>query len=311
MEQVIDWLNENELRAYPLMAYADKTLALAKLTKLPDNFLLDLQLVTSQELASSVVLLHNIKRTSSSLSISFGILVDGGLATSSQVKSTITTFIIPASPATGTLTVSAYPYYVRNTDGCLAVFGPGASELYTACNNNTNLDLRLPVEPAVCTQFNGAWLGVSKISATPEKVTDPLSLVQPKLPLADTTTATYLTGDVQFLEGYNFRVNVRNSLIDLEVGASYGLTMDCSTSFLTPDCLDCDKLVSYINGVPPDAAGNFRLLAGSNIIITPGTEITTNIDDQFKESSNEHSLFVGLTFQSTDICAPITVTPAI
>ena len=87
--------------------------------------------------------------------------------------------------------------------------------------------------------------------------------------------------------------------------------MNCGTSFLPPECLDCDQLVSYINGVPPDSAGNFRLLQGSNILITPGTTISTEIDDQFTERANDHSLFVGLTFQSTDLCAPVTTTPAI
>ena len=66
MEQVIDWLNENELRAYPLMSFADKTLNLAVPLKLPDDFLLDLQLIASTGLGNSIVSLTNITRTSSS-----------------------------------------------------------------------------------------------------------------------------------------------------------------------------------------------------------------------------------------------------
>lgn len=305
MEQVIDWLNENELRAYPLMAFADKTLNLDVLSKLPDNFLLDLQLIASTGLGNSIVSLTNITRTSSSLSISFGVV---------SPATTITTFTLPA--AAGALAGLTYPHYVRNPDGCLAVFGAGAATLYTACKNTTNLPLNIPIEPTLCVQFNDAWLGVASIATNPEKVGDTANInsihwPHPKLPLTDTPSAARLTGDIQFLEGYNFRVNISNALIDLEVGKSFGLTMNCGTSFLPPECLDCEQLVSYINGVPPDSAGNFRLLQGSNILITPGTTISTEIDDQFTERANDHSLFVGLTFQSTDLCAPVTTTPAI
>ena len=305
MEQVIDWLNENELRAYPLMTYANKDLGLVALSKLPDDFLLDLQLIAYIGLDSSIVSLTNITRTSTALNISFGV---------SLPASTITTFTIPA--AAGALTVSSYPYYVRNANGCLAVFGAGAATLYNACTNSTNLILNIPIEPTLCVQFNEAWLGVANISTNPEKLGDTTNSntakrTQPKLPLSDVSTPAQLTGDVQLLEGYNFKVNINKSLIDLGVGANFGLAMDCSTSFLPIECLDCDKLVSYINGIPPDASGNFRLLPGSNILITPGIDITTEISDQFIERANEHSLFVGLTFQATDLCAPVTATPLV
>jgi len=305
MEQVIDWLNENELRAYPLMTYASKAISVGTLTKIPDDFLLDLQLVAYTELGTSIVALTNITRTSTSLLVSFGTL---------SPAATIATFVLPAS--VGALAIPSYPYYVRNSNGCLAVFGAGAAALYAAANNATNIPLSIPIEPALCVQFNNAWLGVSSIATKPEKIGDvensnTANRYHPKLPLTDSISTTYMTGDIQFLEGYNFRININNELIDLEVGASFGLTMDCSTSFLPIECLDCDKLVSYINGIPPDASGNFRLLSGSNVLITPGTSIPSPINDQLAEQANEHSLFVGLTFQATDLCAPIPVTPAI
>jgi len=305
MEQVIDWLNENELRAYPLMTFADKTLNLSPAIKLPEDFLLDLQLVTSAELGNGVVALTNITRTPTALNITFGVV---------SPATTITTFTIPA--VGGALTVSAYPYYVRNPNGCLAVFGAGAATLYSACTNATNLSVTIPVEPAVCTQFNGVWLGVSSVSASPEKEGDTANITaknrsNPKLPLTDVGSKTSLTGDVQLLEGYNFRVDINNSLIDLEIGTSFGLTMSCTTSFLPIYCLDCDQMVSYINGIPPDASGNFRLLSGSNILVTPGINIAAPITDQYVEQANDHSLFVGFTFQATDLCAPVNTTPAI
>lgn len=300
MEQVLDWLNENERRAYPLLTDVSKAVALGvALPVLPDDFLLDLQLTTTTALGSSIVSLSRIKRTSAYLLLEF-----------STPSVLIASFQLP-SPNTVT-----YPYYVRNSDGNLAVFGAGASKLYSACTNGTDLTVTIPVEPATCIQFAGPWLGVSSIATSPEKVGDnrgnPLNSARAALPLVDVAPASTarMVGDVQFLEGYNFRVNITNSLIDLQAGTGNGLKMDCTTSFLPSVCLDCDEIVSYINGVPPDDEGNFRLLQGSNISITEGTALAT-FKDQFPEPANQHSLFVGLTFQATDLCAPINITPSV
>ena len=102
-----------------------------------------------------------------------------------------------------------------------------------------------------------------------------------------------------------------DNLIDLEVGASYGLRMSCGSSFIDPAYLDCDSLVFYINGVPPDANGDFNLIQGTNVVITPGNALATDFEDPQQEIANSHSLFVGLTFDATDICAPINITPSI
>jgi hypothetical protein len=299
MEQVLDWLNENERRAYPFLTDVSKAVPLGALPVLPDNFLVDLQLTTTTMLWSSAVSLSRIKRTSTYLLLEF-----------STPTVLIASFQLPDP---NNLT---YPYYVRNSDGNLAVFGTGASALYSACNNSTDLTVTIPVEPATCIQFAGAWLGVSSISTSPEKVgyngSNALNSARVALPLVDVPagSTSRMVGDVQFLEGYNFRVKVTNSLIDLQAGTGNGLKMDCTTSFLPPVCLDCDEIVSYINGVPPDDEGNFRLLQGSNISITEGTSLPT-FNDQFPEPANQHSLFVGLTFQATDLCAPINITPSV
>jgi hypothetical protein len=89
----------------------------------------------------------------------------------------------------------------------------------------------------------------------------------------------------------------------------YGLKMDCSTFFLEETFRDCSDIVSYINGVPPDEEGNFRLLQGADINIVPGTTLNADFEDTFQQKANEHSLFVGLSFQQTDVCAPVNLTP--
>jgi hypothetical protein len=106
-----------------------------------------------------------------------------------------------------------------------------------------------------------------------------------------------------------------DNLIDLEISSSYGLRMDCSTSFIDPQYLDCGDFLCYINGLPPDDNGNFRLNAGTNISITTGSTLAPFYDpfaeQSLTEESNSHTLFVGLNFKVTDVCAPVNVTPHI
>jgi hypothetical protein len=301
MEQVIDWLNENERRAYPLMTYADKAIGLEDLSNLPENFLLDLQISTEEELGSAPILLQNIDRSTEDDSVT--VIFGTALTTLAVFK------VYP-------LTVTEYPLYLRTPDGNLAVFGEGLLEFFNASIATTSLSLAIPVEPATCTQFNGAWFGVNSISTAPEKKSKTTAVKldnrhHPILPLENEPTAdtTHMEGNIQFLSGYNTRVGISENLIDLEIGVGYGLIMSCTTEFIEEIYRDCSSLISYINGVPPDASGNFRLLSGSNINITAGTDISS-FNDPYAEQANQHSLFVGLTFQSTDLCAPINLTPS-
>jgi hypothetical protein len=310
MEQIIDWLNENELRAYPLLDVSQKTLQSENYTwELPDNFLLDLQLkVTNYSLADHIAVLSKVELLADSLRTTFSLL-----NIETEELNTLTVFDIP------TALTQTYPFYVRNSDGCLAVFGDGVKKFIEENQNHYILTAVIPTEPSVLTQFNDAWLGVSAIMSSPEKITEqsgyapakPLVDVYDYLaPVTEENKPTKLIGDVKFLEGYNFRVNIASEVIDLEVGANFGLRTNCTTSFIPAQYLDCDELVSYINGVPPDSQGNFRLLAGTNIALTPGATINTDFTDSLTETVNNNTLFVGLTFQTTDLCAPVNVNPS-
>jgi hypothetical protein len=311
MEQVLDWLNENELRAFPLLDSSSKVVTVEGASwSIPDNFILDLQLViTSSALvdqnnqAVPVVLSKLAKTQTANVKVSF--------ALGSQE---ITEFTL-SEPAT-----QNYPVYVRNSDGNLIVFGPGALDFLALTSQPIELATSIPVEPSTCTQFNGAWLGVSSFRTSPEKVSldsllgGPYRVYEPSLPLENVSTPSILQGDVNFLEGYNCRVKINNSRIDLEIGSSYGLRMNCTTSFIAEEYLDCDDIVSFINGIPPDSSGSFRLTAGSNISITKGTSVSSDFYDPMsstnhEEASNAHTLFVGLNFQATDICAPVNIVP--
>jgi hypothetical protein len=298
MEQVIDWLNENEHRAYPLLDnYPKVGQADGEDVVIPENLLLDLQLITSINLPTdSVVVLKKLRHsvTNDDFTITFG--------TSSQI---ITEFVV------SNFSQHSYPVYVRNPDGCLGVFGPGLYELSLKTTAENDIAVNIPVEPSTCTQFNNAWLGVNELSALPEKATSlgTLNVTRPLQKVDDADTHK-LKGDITLAEGYNFYVNIAENLIDLAVGGDYGLKVSCDTYFLDEQYLDCDELVSYINGVPPDENGDFNLLAGTSISITTGSNISESFVDNFDEVVNAHSVFVGMNFAPEDICAPLKLRPS-
>lgn len=310
MEQVLDWLNENELRAFPLLDDTNKLFSIRGTPwLLPENFILDLQLIVK---TSSLV--NNSAAEIPVVLNSIELLQSGVVKVTFAAASQITEFNI-SSP-----TQKTYPLYLRNPDGNLAVFGKGVLDFVSIAQTATQIIANIPVEPATCTQFNGPWLGVNSFTTTPEKVSFSPLLVglprayEPSLPIEDSPVATTLRGAVKFLEGYNFRVAVSSGLIDLEIASGYGLLMNCATSFIPEEYLDCGDLVSYINGVPPDSSGSFRLTAGSNINITKGAAISSDFYDpassvSHAETSNAHTLFVGLNFQATDICSPVNIVP--
>ena len=142
MEQVLDWLNENELRAYPLLdRYNNRLYTVGDaLWEMPDNFLLDLQLILLQSLEFNNATVENAQVFLKQLIIEpskLSVIFSGGYGD-------ITTFEI-SDPATKT-----YPYYARNADSNLAVFGEGVKSLYTLGYYGSVL-LLAPVEPSTCT----------------------------------------------------------------------------------------------------------------------------------------------------------------
>ena len=297
MEQVLDWLNENELRAYPLLdSYNNRVFDCAGASwQLPDNFLLDLQLIDTVHKHETPIALQTISRSTLGVELAFG-----------SEDYTVESFFISSAD----ILAEAFPKYVRKPGGSLAVFGRGLLEFLIVCaTNDVFLSPNIPVEPSVFTEYNGAWLGVASLKVSPEKISKADSYVS-DLPLSDSPQQTTLTGNIRLLEGYNFNVLIENDLINLAVDKSYGLPMDCSTSFLQEEYLDCTQIISYINGIPPDDLGNFTINPGDNINITQGSLIS-GFNDAFSEQSNAHSLFIGLSFNASDICAPVNITPSL
>jgi hypothetical protein len=263
--------------------------------KFPDNLILDLQLIVTdfslyENAQHNIVYLKNISFDGNELTLAFG---------GNNSGQEITSFTL--SEIEGN-----FPVYLRNEEGSLIVLGEGIVNFMEACNGTSvSLDTFIAVEPGVCVEYRNDWEGVAEILVSPEKESNEDNTAIPLLPLEPVSTPTRLTGDVVFLEGYNFNVAVRDYFIDLLVGVGHGLAMDCSTNFIAPEFMDCASIVSYINGIPPDENGNFRILEGANVVISPGSSIA-DFSDNFTELSNDNTLFVGLSFQKTDLCSPIT-----
>jgi hypothetical protein len=294
MDQVIDWLNENENRAYPLLEDVDKRCITEGVDwSFPDEIIIDANLVfLTQDLSSLSPALNRIR-------------IDGN-----KVVFEISAGNEHQEFSIDDALAENYPHYVRLSNGSLLVVGEAVKQI-PFYGGTLDLDFAIPFEPAVTTQFNEAWLGVSSIQGNPEKKTNP-GTYSPELYLKAALEPTKLSGDVYFLEGYNFRVDIADNLIDLEIGFNYGLLMNCETGFLDPVYLDCSDLVSYVNGIPPDADGNLRILPGSNIDIILGTSVGSGVfNDKFGERAEDHTLLVGMTFSTTDICAPVDIKPNI
>jgi hypothetical protein len=301
MHQVIEWLNENERRAYPLLPDSGElthTIGSEEWT-IPENFFLDLQIISPRTLRTHSVQLTEITYTGES-SVVVKFTVNGEEVTSFTV----------ASPVDAT-----YPHYVRNTDGSLAVFGEGVKEFAQLCSTPVTLQTALTLEPTVCSEYTERWLGVSSLGVIPEKKTiagtplsDWLFPYEPLRPIENVATPTRLTGHIKLLDGYNFDVSTSIGVIELTIGFGEGLRMDCTTNFLAPEYLDCSKLISYINGMAPDDEGVFKLSSSSDIVITAGSNVDS-FNDMYEEISNQNTLFFGFAQKSSDLCAPLALPP--
>jgi hypothetical protein len=298
MRSVIDWLNENEQRAYPLCTDPGELTHTVNNQQwtIPDSFLLDLKLITAKKLAGlDVHMTEIVYTTDDTIEVAFGAAGDE-----------IARFTI-ANPAS-----LSYPLYIRNPDGNLAVFGEGVDQFYQLCDSPVELSLALTVEPTACVEYGSRWLGVTSLGAVPEKETieippgDDWSFpYAPMLPLSNVSTYTRLTGDVTLLDGYNFSVATGSGAVALNIALGEGLRMDCTTGFLQPEYLDCGQLVSYINGSAPDPDDRtFTLTPSADIVITAGNLLDSFVDN-FSELSNQHTLFFGLAQKATDLCRPI------
>lgn len=134
MIQVLDWLYENELRAFPFKESAIK-LDVSHTYKVPNNLVLDAQ---------------------------FTFEAHPGDFKITSITNTSDTDVVFTFSNTTTLTVAkgiTEPTYVRTSTGKLMVFGLGLNDVPIGTFAFTSLIF----EPSTVLQFGGPWKGVSSI----------------------------------------------------------------------------------------------------------------------------------------------------
>lgn len=142
---VIDWLNENALRAFPLKETISRTASSGY--KLLDDVIVDAQFVFDS-LPETVSL---TKITANSETITF--LING------------LSFVASVS--------QPYPQYIRHNNGSLLVVGSGANSVLSGEHDFSNVVF----EPSVSYEFGGEWLGVQNVSfETAQKLTGNINL---------------------------------------------------------------------------------------------------------------------------------------
>jgi len=144
---VIDWLNENELRAFPLKEGISRVANSGY--KLLDDVIVDAQ-------------------------FTFEVLNDSVALTSITADSEFVSFVINDLTFVAQIAES-FPQYLRHETGCLLVIGPGVLNIPARQHNFTNVIF----EPSVSYEFGGEWLGVKNISfETAEKLTGDITLLE-------------------------------------------------------------------------------------------------------------------------------------
>lgn len=250
--QVIDWLNENEFRAYPLAERGARIVPGTSL--LLDRFILDAALTAT------------VPPVSQTASVEIGITTFG--------KATNTAIITLSDSTAFTIDTSltaTFPAYLRSANGSLLVVGDAIKQVPNGNYAFTDVFF----EPSVITEFSGPWNGVTSLTIG---VTPPASR----------------TGVITLVEGKQIDIKLTPGIIRLAAGSNYGLPVTCED--IPPEDNACSNIVSYLNGaIPFQSPGNVLLSAGANIRV---------FDDQAN-----HRIYVGLAFETEDVCKQVTLTP--
>lgn len=160
---------------------------------------------------------------------------------------------------------SSFPNYLRIADGSLLVIGEVAS-----IPNGSYSFSNINFEPSVSVEFGGPWLGVQSINF-----------------------GSALTGELNFIEGYQFGINIVGQTISFSAGSQYGIPIGCTQFDETPSI--CADIISFINGVAPNSKNVLSFSRGNEVVI---------LDDP-----DNSRIFIGLTFNPDDVCQPIPRNP--
>jgi hypothetical protein len=239
---VIDWLNENALRAYPFKENITRSTSNSTGYRLTDSVILDAQFVyTTLPLDTSLVAIEVIGD-------------DVGIYISDFE------FIVNKT--------DDYPIYKRIPDGSLLVLGAGLLDI----PEGVHLFADAKFEPSVSLEFGNAWLGVSSLQFG----------------------ADNLVGNINLIEGYQFGITTNAQQFTFDAGRSFGVPISCARFKDYPE--DCANIVSSLNGVDPDGNHNLLIRGGDGIVV---------LDDPAN-----HRIYIGLSFNPSDVCRDIVANPA-
>ena len=249
---IIDWLNENKFRSYPMRNRGNRVTTNGKSL---DSFILDANLIYTDDTMPDPIKLTDMIFTPSGMDHICTFRISGQ-----------TDFVI------SNVETATYPVYIRNSSGSLLVIDEDIKTVGYTTESYTDVEF----EPSLCYHFNTPWKGVSSLSFNGSQA---------------------YQGYIIFNEGYQFLLNpdLNKNTITLGARGIYGVPIGCEEFFPSVE-KDCPSIISTINGVT---------LNNNNqqFIFTPGSNIAIFADP------DNHKIYVGLNFESVDICPYIKASP--
>jgi hypothetical protein len=271
---VVEWLNENTLRAYPLTEDSDRYFSRSGNRYDLFAIILDTLLMYASSAIPDTIKLNSIKTE-----------LVGGVATMTIQIDGQTPFTIDHYTTVNTEDHnSRYPRYARNSQHSVLAVGEEAARL--VCGITVAFSNAV-FEPSVSVELSDVTNGVSSLNIS----------------------GNTLTGDITLTEGYQLSLIPGTENIAVEVGRNEGKPLPCvSVGADAGDCgcervdecydrcSDCCTVVSSINGAGPARTGNtINFLAGNHVKI---------YDDR-----DHHRIYIGLDFDTTDISKQIQINP--
>ena len=232
---VLEWLEENQYRAYPLKAEGSRGF---QINLSLDALILDAQL--------------QFHGTAENRQLPAAVRLETITVSGSQLSITVTNQPTFSFNRTG----AVYPVYLRNSNNSLLVISAVAADI------NANAAFTDAVfEDCCCVPFFGLNAGVT--SLTLQRSGDSLAAGDRRSSLS---TAT-LHGLIELKEGNQIDLQLNGQVLKVSAGRNFGIAIGCGDWFSDLGVSnDCDSLVSSVNGVRPETSpGPITLQAGNHI----------------------------------------------
>ena len=227
LSTIVDWLNENEQRAYPLTTDSPATI----------------------EANGTLVNFHKVVLDANIVFIEDDMPAEVKLEKVTSNGTDVTLYVSGANSETFLVTgvnSATYPVYVRNGQGSLLVLGEELKACLTAANPSLELS-DVKFEPTVASEFRGRLRGVTSLAFNGVTLVGPVDLKE-----------GYQTG-IEFRDGNILYLAASPSEgIPLDCRNFFENELDY-------DCADIVSWIN--GATPTDNGGKLRLIAGRNVRI--------------------------------------------